>query len=195
MAGAFAMLVLLALIAPSAALGHAELDTVTPADTSTVQGSPDAIVMTFAQDLNAAKSSIRVVDAAGTVVAEGGTVPSGKPREMDLTLTTPLAPGAYTIRWTTTSAEDGETARGTTTFTVTAAPAPSPTPSSAPSAGPSVAPSVAPSLAPSGAPSPSAAPSTPTSSTSDAIVPIVAALLVLTGLGLWLLRGRSRRRA
>ena len=143
-----------AVLLPSAALGHAELDTVTPADKSTVQGSPDEIVMTFVQNLDPAKSSIVVVGASGGVVAQGGTVPAGKPREMDLPLATPLAPGGYTIRWTTTSTEDGETARGTTTFTVTAAPTPSPAPSVVPSAAPSIAPATTPSAVPTVAPSP-----------------------------------------
>jgi methionine-rich copper-binding protein CopC len=186
--------VLATLLLPTAALAHAELDTVTPADKSTVEGSPTEIVMTFVQDLDPAKSSIRVVDASGSLVVQGGDVPAGKPREMDLAIATPLMPGAYTIRWTTTSTEDGETARGTTTFTVTAA-APSPTPTPSPTPAPSAssaAPSVVPSIAPSVAPLPSAAPTTPASSSGDAIVPIVAALLVLAGLGLWLLRGRSR---
>lgn len=178
------------LVGPSAALAHAELATVTPADKSTVQGSPDQIVMTFVQNLDPTKSSIRIVDTSGTVVAQGGTVPAGKPREMDLVLPAPLAIGTYTIRWTTISTEDGETARGTTTFTVAdrlkspGSPAPA---SAAPSvAVPSAAPSVAPTVVP------SAAPTTPATSTTDAVIPVVVVLVVLAGLGLWLLRGRRR---
>ena len=83
----------LASIVAGVALGHAELATVDPVDKSTVQGSPTEIVMTFTQNLDPSKSSIRVVNAAGTVVAQGGTVPSGSPREMDLALTTPLDTG------------------------------------------------------------------------------------------------------
>ena len=193
---AFTGLVLGGLVAPDAILAHAALDTVTPADQSTVAGSPAGIVMTFVENLDPARSSIRVVDAAGTVVAEGGTVPGGNPREMDLALATSLAAGVYTIRWTTFSTEDNEQARGTTTFTVAAAstPSPSPTPSVA-TAAPSVAPSVAPSIPPAGSASPSAPPTAPAASTSDAVIPIVAALLVLAGLGVWLLRGRSRGRS
>jgi methionine-rich copper-binding protein CopC len=191
LAAGVGLVIALLLVAP-VALGHAELETVTPADKSTVEGSPAEIVMTFGQDLDPAKSSIVVVDAAGKVVAQGGTVPVGEKREMDLALETPLAPGTYTIRWTTFSAEDQEQARGTTTFTMAAAPSIAPTvaPSAAPpSASPSA--SSAPSVIPS--PSPSAPPTTPASSTSDAVIPIVVALIVLAALGLWLLRGRSRR--
>jgi methionine-rich copper-binding protein CopC len=185
----------LLLLAPAAVLAHAELDTVTPADKSTVQGSPTEIVMTFVQDLDPAKSSIRIVDAAGSVIVQGGTVPAGRPREMDLAIDTPLAPGAYQIRWITFSSEDGERDSGTTSFTVEAAPSPSPTlsPSAAPaSAVPSVAPSAAPSIAPTVSPSPP--PTAPAASTSDAVIPIVVVLIVLAGLGAWLLRNRSRGR-
>jgi methionine-rich copper-binding protein CopC len=192
---AVALFVLLVASTPPAVLGHAELATVSPADTSTVQGSPDEIVMTFTQNLDPAKSSIRLVDAVGKVIVEGSTVAAGRPRELDLVVPVPLAPGVYTIRWTSFSTEDGEQARGTTTFTVAAAPTPSPTPLPTPSAAaPSVSPSVAPSLAPTVAPSPSPPPTAPAASTGDALVPIVFALLVLAGLGLWLLRGRSRAR-
>ena len=115
---------------------------------------------------------------------------------MRLALTEGLAPGTYTIRWTSFSTEDNEQARGTTTFTVAAAstPSPSPTPSVA-TAAPSVAPSVAPSIPPAGSASPSAPPTAPAASTGDAVIPIVAALLVLAGLGVWLLRGRTRGRS
>ncbi len=178
---------------PAAVSAHAELDTVTPADNATVQGSPTEVVMTFTQNLDPAKSSIRVVDAGGTVVVQGGTVPSGSPRELDLALASPLGPGVYTIRWISFSSEDDERDSGTTTFTVVAAPSPTPVPSatSAPAESATPAPSIAPASV---APSPSAPPTSPTASTSDAVIPIVVALVVLVGLGLWLARGRARSR-
>ena len=164
---ATAAAVLLLLIAPSV-LGHAELDTISPADKSSGP-SPTEIVGTFVQNLDPSKSSFAVVDSTGTVVAKGGQVASNSVRKMTLPLTAPLAPGAYQIRWTTVSTEDGELARGTTTFTVVAAtPAPSasPTPSVAPSA--SAVASTTPSLSPSPAAAPSAAPG-PAASTTDAV--------------------------
>ena len=187
-----------ALIGPTAALADAELDTATPADKSTVQGSPTEIVMTFTQHLDPAKSSIRLVDAGGTVIAEGSTVDADR-TPMRLASASPLAAGVYTTRWTSFSADDAEQDRGTTTFTVVAAP--SAAPSSAPSVGPSVgpsaaasiaAPSIVTSVAPSAAPSP--APTTPAASTGDVVIPVAVALIVLVGLGLWLLRGRGRGR-
>ena len=185
--------VLLLTLVPSAVLGHAELDTISPADKSTGP-APTEIVGTFVQNLDPAKSNFRVVNAGGTVVAEGGEVDPATPRRMTLTMS-PLSPGRYTIRWTTFSTEDSELAHGETTFTVVAA---SPSPSVAPSASasPSVAPSASASPAPSAAtpsPSPSGGTGTTTTSTSDAVIPVIAALIVLAALGLWLLRSRSRR--
>ena len=189
----FVAAVLLVSLVPTAVLGHAELDTISPADKSS--GPPPAeIVGTFVQNLDPAKSNFRVVNAGGTVVAEGGDVDPATPRRMTLTLA-PLPAGAYTIRWTTFSTEDNELAHGETTFTVVAA---TPSPSVAPSvaASPSVAPSPSDSPSASAAtssPSPSGGTGTSTTSTSDALFPVIGALLVLAGLGLWLLRSRSRR--
>jgi len=180
---------------PALALGHAELDTVTPADKSTVP-PPSEIVMTFTEALDASGSSIKLVDASGAVLAQGGTVDATNKKSMSLALSN-LAVGKYTIRWTSKSAQDGDIARGTTTFTVAA---PTPPPSAAPSA--TVAPSPSPSLAasasvsesPSAAPSPSPSGGSGTSTSStDAIIPIVVALIVLAALGAWLLRSRGRR--
>ena len=181
----------LLLLAPGAVLGHAELDTATPADKSSVP-PPTEVVLTFTETLDPSKSSIKLADAGGQIVAEGSTVDTGNTKTMRL-VTPNLAAGAYTVRWISASAQDGDLDHGTTTFTVTAAASPSP--SAAPSADGSVEPSAAESpsatAAPSDAPSPSAPPTTPATSTSDAIIPIVVVLVVLAGLGVWLLRGRG----
>jgi hypothetical protein len=184
----------LLVLAPGAVLGHAELDTVTPADRSTVP-APSQIVMTFTEPLDASASNIRLVDSSGKVVTQGGTVDSANPKEMTLALPN-VAPGAYTIRWTSKSALDGDVARGTTTFIATAATPPpaSASPSAEPSAAsaePSVAPSAPPSAAPSDSPLASSGGSTTSTSSTDTLIPIVVAIVVLGGLGAWLLRRRS----
>jgi hypothetical protein len=195
--GLFLGLIAALLLSPAAALGHAELDTASPADKGTVEGSPTEIVMTFTEPVVPSKSSIKLVDAGGTVIDQGSTVDAGDAKRMRLPISTELAPAMYTVRWTTASAVDGDLDHGTTTFTVAAAaPSASPVPSASPStsAAPSTA-SVAPSVAPTGvAPSPSAPASSPSSSASDAIIPIIVALIVLAALGLWLMRGRARVR-
>jgi methionine-rich copper-binding protein CopC len=185
--------VVLLTLAPTTALGHAELDTASPADKSTVTGSPPEIVFTFTEPVVPAKSSLKLVNSSGAIVADGSTVDPADAKKMHLVVPT-QPPGKYTVRWTTASALDGDLDHGTTTFTIAAA---SPSPSVAPSeaASPSAAPSVAaspstPAASPSA--SPSGGPGTPTS-TSDAVIPVIAALIVLVALGFWLLRSRSRR--
>jgi hypothetical protein len=149
--------------------------------------------MTFTEPVDPKKSSIKLVDAGGTLIAQGSTVDSANPKLMRLPLADVLSPASYTVRWTTASALDGDLDHGTTTFTVAAAPSVAPSPSASVATAPSSAPSaVPPSAAPSPSPSPSSPPTTPATSTSDAVIPVVVALLVLAGLGLWLLRGRSR---
>ena len=83
---AFAGIVFGGLMAPGAILAHAALDTVTPADQSTVVAPPGEVVMTFTEPLDPAKSSIKLVDANGKVVAEGSTVDTGSPETMRLAL-------------------------------------------------------------------------------------------------------------
>ena len=123
--------------------------------------------------------------------------PGDDVRTMRLAVPADLVPGRYTIRWTSFSAEDNEQARGTTTFTLAPSTAP-PTirPSAPPVATPSAsapAASVIASATPS--PSPSAPPTSPTASASDALIPIVVAVLAILGIGLWLARSRTRRGA
>ena len=181
-----------ALAIPATALGHAELDTITPANGATVTESPPEIVATFTETLDPSKSSIVVVTAAGAEVASGGVVGADL-KTMTLALPT-LEPGAYQVRWTSTSAEDGDLDRGTTGFTYAPAPTPSPTATPAPSATPvpTQAATPSPSAAPVASPSPSANGQPASTSTADLIIPIIAAVVVIGGLGYWLLRRRSR---
>jgi methionine-rich copper-binding protein CopC len=177
--------------APGAVLGHAELGTASPADKSTVTGSPPELVFTFTEPVDPAKSSLKLVNSANAIVAQGSTVDPADAKKMHLVVP-PQPPGVYTVRWTTASALDGDIAHGETTFTIAAA---TPSPSVAASATPSESAAIAtpsPSTA-SPSPSASAAPATPVTSTTDAVIPVIAALIVLAALGLWLLRSRSRR--
>ena len=115
---AVALASLCLLVVPTLALGHAELDTANPADKSTVP-PPSEVVMTFTEALDPSASSIKLADAGGAIVAQGSTVDSTNTKTMRLELAE-LAPGNYSVRWTTKSTEDGDIARGTTTFTVIA---------------------------------------------------------------------------
>jgi methionine-rich copper-binding protein CopC len=198
---AFATALLLVVIAaPSVVVAHAALEVPIPADGATVVGTPTDVSGTFAQDMKTDGSSMQLRDAGGMVIATGGVDP-GNVRRMVIPDLPALVPGDYEVRWTTLSAEDGELARGTWSFAVAAPP--SPTPSLVPSAAPpspeptsTVAPSAAaPSAAPpSPEPSPTAAPSAPddgVGSGTDAILPIVIALIIVAA-GAFYLARRSR---
>jgi methionine-rich copper-binding protein CopC len=183
---------LVALAIPAAVLAHAELDTMTPANGSTVTTAPTQIVATFTETLDPSKSSI-VVLFNGAQIASGGQVDATDAKKMTLALPATLQAGHYEVRWTSASAQDGDLDRGTTGFDYAPAATPAPTASSAASATPaaSAAPTPSPSIA-SVAPSPSGDPTSTSASTTDLLLPIIVAVIVVAGLGYWLLRGRSR---
>ena len=183
---------------PATAFAHAELVRAIPADGSTVTEPVTVVSARYSQDLTSA-SSLNVLDASGATVANGGVGP-GDDRRMLARPDVPFTNGTYTVKSTAISAEDGDIERLTWTFTVEVAATPAPTPSptvgaSAPAtssptleATPSAAPSA------SSSPTPSAEPGAPTSSTTDVLLPIVAALaLVLVLAGFLLNRSRAGR--
>ena len=182
--------VALLLLLPAGAFAHSELKTALPADGSTVIGSPPEIVLTFTAALNPSKSSITLNGPDGGAEIAMAGVDAKDNTKMGLS-PPPLAPGAYEIRWTSTST-DGDILRGVVHFTVVA---PSPSPSLSPSPSPTATASASPSSEPSATSAPSPSPTgsgTTTSSSSDVLLPILAAIVVLAVLGGWLLRSRSR---
>ncbi len=193
MSAAIAALVLSLLVAPNV-LAHAELVSANPGPGDTVEGSPPELVTRFSQNLNASRTRLEVRSASGERVANGGE-PGSTKREFVLTLPD-LAPGDYEVRWTSFSSEDGELARGSYTFSVTARPTPSPTPLASPTAIPSSEPSSTPSATPTAAPTasptpaPTSVPADPSSDIGSVAIPIIAALLIVVVVAAWLLRGR-----
>jgi LPXTG-motif cell wall-anchored protein len=188
----------LLLLVPTGVAAHAELDVPTPADEATLEVSPPEISGTFTQDIDPDGSAMQLRTIDGEVVAEGVPDPDD-PRRMAITAVPELAPGEYEVRWTTISAEDGEVARGTWTFTVAAGASPTPTATASPTAVPSA--TAAPSAAPSPTPLPSATPAPSPSGdggtatgdgTTDAILPIIIGLALVALVGGFLLTRRNR---
>ena len=112
---------------------------------------------------------------------------------MTVSLTSPLAPGDYTVEWVSI-ADDGDLLRGTVAFSVataTGSPAAT-TPSTATSVEPSVAATVSPSAAATAeaaTPAASAASSSDTGGTgSDVILPIAIVLIVAAAGAFYLVR-------
>lgn len=175
-------------------LAHAALESASPGPGDEVTGSPDEFVLRFSQDLDPSRTSIELRDATGARVARGGALGAG-PREFRLSVPD-LPPGEYEVRWTSFSAEDGELARDAYTFTVVAAASPSPLPTASLTAAlsPSATPTPTLAAATPAAPSPSTAATGGEASASTvgagALVPIVAALLVVGSIALWLARRR-----
>ena len=177
---------LLALAAVSPVLGHAELVSSDPANKAVLDTPPTVITLTFDEGV-VGKSSFKLIGPAGDTVGTGGPANDG-----DDTMTLDglaLTPGAYTIEWTSV-ADDGDVERGSLTFTVnepTPAPAtPTPAPSqasTAPSASPSPTPTATPVPSPAVDPEPVA-----TSSGTDVLFPIIAALALIGVIGALLLR-------
>ncbi len=182
------------LVAAAPVAAHAELEATSPAAGSSVETPPRTVAARFSEEL-VGDSSLELFAPDGSSVATGGIGPDN-PRRLELAAPPEMGPGEYEVRWEAFSA-DGHLERGTFSFSVLAASSPGPTPaaqeSSAPSAEPSPVPTPEPTDAPLPTPSPTNNPG-PTSG-SDVLIPIVAGIVLLGGLGLFLLRGRGGRRA
>lgn len=158
------------------ALGHASLVSSDPADGASVP-FPSTITLTFDDDLDAAKSRFEVVDAAGAVVASGQVVATDAKTMQATGLS--LAWGPCQVRWTAV-ATDGDLTRGTISFTVIQPGAVSVEPSVTAATTPAASADTAPATSGSGS-----------GSGSDVILPIVVGLVLVGGVGLFVLR-RSR---
>jgi methionine-rich copper-binding protein CopC len=180
-----------ALILVPMVAAHAELTASSPAANATVQGPlSDPIVLTFSEAV-AEGSKFEVVASDGSTLGNG-TVDPNDATKLAWTPSTPLAAGAYEVRWTSI-ADDGHVERGTFTFTVTAASASASAEASAePSA--TAGQPASPAATASAVPSPTAATTDPTDSagsSGSAFLPIVVALVIVAGLGAYLLRRRG----
>jgi methionine-rich copper-binding protein CopC len=184
----------IALSVPAVVLGHAELDTSTPSAGSTVESPFDGpIVLTFTEPLGD-DSEADLIGPDGDQAASAEV--DAPDATMTFTLTAPLDPGDYEVRWTTV-ADDGHVERGTIEFTVTPAP-PTPEPTPEPTPAPTAtATAVASSPPPTPSPPPAATPSPTvdggaTGGSSDVLIPIIVALLIVGAGGAYLLTRRNR---
>ncbi|WP_328295282.1 copper resistance protein CopC [Kineococcus sp. NBC_00420] len=117
------------------AAAHDRLESTDPADGSTLDVAPDAVVLTMSSAPLALGTQVQVTGPAGVVS-------SGEPRIVDETITEPLTgdlpAGSYEVQWRVTSS-DGHPISGSFTFTATGAATPTgtttldPVPTAAPS--------------------------------------------------------------
>ena len=107
-----------ALAAPGTVAAHAEVLLASPEPGTGLSQAPAAVVIKFSEPLNSAPSRIEVLDASGTDVGQGTTLAvDGDAQAMRRPLGL-LPVGQYTVRWTSVSALDGHTLRGTYSFAV-----------------------------------------------------------------------------
>jgi copper resistance protein C len=186
-----AMVAVATLVLAPVAAAHSELVSSKPAAGVTVVGNPAEISGQYSETLDPDGSSLVLVDRDGTNVARGGVAAGATdPKEMSIDPVPELAPGVYTVKSTTKSAEDGDIDRKTWQFRVVA-PSPSPTVEPSLTADPSSTPEPTASPTATVAPSASPAPGSSTGSGGDVILPIIAALaIVAIGGALLLTRGR-----
>jgi methionine-rich copper-binding protein CopC len=193
-----ACLLTMLLALPAAA--HAELEESDPADGETIT-TPYTLTATFSEEFDLARSFVRIQNAAGVLVAEGG-VSDDDPLTMVVELPE-LPPGEYTAFWQTVTPDDNGREDGTFTFIVAPSPTPEPTPTRAPTEAPGSTATPAPpaSATPAATPVPTPQPTpaaTPTGSNgsasgsgTDVLIALAVGVVVVGALGYFLVR-RSR---
>ena len=93
-----------ALLLPSTAAGHASLLSTTPAGESVVEAGPRRLVLRFSEPVDARTGEIKVFDGVAERVAIG-RVERPRPTEVVVPVTGDLARGSYTVVWRVTSAD------------------------------------------------------------------------------------------
>jgi methionine-rich copper-binding protein CopC len=122
---------------------HAEVERSSPAADEVLQTAPTMVEIFFSQEIDASGTVIRVLDASGTQVDLGDTtLDLNDPNRKHVTVSLPadLAPGIYTVEWTSASAEDEESTNGSFSFTIAGSAAPGASPVASPMASPVASP-------------------------------------------------------
>jgi methionine-rich copper-binding protein CopC len=126
---ALVLAVLLSLGAVAVAFAHAEPVKVAPGDGAVLNVPPREVVIEMSQEMarQAGANDIEVFDAAGKkVTTVAAVIDNGNRARLSVPLPDGLATGVYTVKWKTLSADDGDPAEGTLTFTFDPAKPPSP---------------------------------------------------------------------
>lgn len=121
--------VVVALAAFATAWAHAEPATAKPGDGAVLRASPGEVVLEMSQDMGrqAGLNDIDVFDASGKeVTTVAAVVDNADRKKLSVALPAALPPGIYTVKWKTSSAEDGDPANGQLSFTIDPNGTPSP---------------------------------------------------------------------
>jgi copper resistance protein C len=112
--------VLLALAAMAVALAHAEPAKVSPGDGALLTAPPPAVEIEMSQELarQEGANDIDVLDISGNeVTTTAAVIDNGNRKKLSVALPSTLAPGQYTVKWKSLSADDGDPAQGQLKFT------------------------------------------------------------------------------
>jgi copper transport protein len=120
---------------------HAEVERSEPAVNATVPEAPTTVVIYFSQEVSSDGTVIRVLDPSGKQVDLSDTaldLYDASRKRVTVSLPADLAPGQYTVEWTSNSTEDGEIANGIFTFVIAGNATPSVSPVASPIASPEI---------------------------------------------------------
>lgn len=99
---------------------HAEPATVKPGDGAVLVQPPAEIVIEMTQDMFSREGAndIDVMDASGKeITTVAAVVDRNDRRRLSVVVPSTLTPGVYTVNWKTLSADDGDDAKGSLSFT------------------------------------------------------------------------------
>jgi copper resistance protein C len=114
-------LVLALAVSTGSALAHAYPKTSDPAPNARLDGAPAHLGITFDSPIDPRGSSMLLMDSTGSVVPTTPDQVDGNTRT-SIGPSTDLAPGPYTVAWTSLSSEDGHSAQGFYTFVINGGP-------------------------------------------------------------------------
>ncbi|PWC15105.1 hypothetical protein B4923_03440 [Brenneria roseae subsp. americana] len=97
---------------------HAHLKSQVPVADSTVETAPDALTLTFTENIEPAFSGVEIIDDArqSQSISKTSVTPEAR-NQMNVTLAKPLASGRYQVNWHVLSV-DGHKLKGSYRFTV-----------------------------------------------------------------------------
>jgi methionine-rich copper-binding protein CopC len=104
-------------ISTGSALAHSYPQTTDPQSNARLDAAPAHIGITYDSNIAQSGSSMVLLDATGSAVPTAPD-PTGGNRQTSIHPMTDLAPGPYTVDWTSLSADDGHQAQGFYTFVV-----------------------------------------------------------------------------
>ncbi|WP_130835230.1 CopC domain-containing protein YobA [[Erwinia] mediterraneensis] len=112
------LLVASASLVSQAALAHAHLESQYPAARAVMESSPQALTLTFSEDVEPAFSSVEVQNSQQQKMSTGKVQRNGREHnQLIVPLTQPLPAGNYQVNWHVLSV-DGHKTKGSYDFSV-----------------------------------------------------------------------------